>query len=75
MNALMDFPQVKAKYEGSALFVGGDQSPYLQQPQYQQDVLSYFPNASISIVKGAGHWVHFEKPTEFLEELSKVFQR
>lgn len=26
-----------------------------------------FPNARIHHIPGAGHWAHFEKPTEFLQ--------
>jgi len=73
INALMEFPPVTEKFTGKTLFVGGELSPYLQQPQFQQDIHSLFPNAEISIVKGAGHWVHFEKPTEFLDLISKFF--
>jgi len=74
MAALMEFPQVTETFNGKALFVGGDQSPYLQQPQYLKDVNTLFPNAEISIIKDAGHWIHFEKPTEFLDVISKIFR-
>ena len=30
-------------------------------------VLKMFPNAELHYIEGAGHWVHSEKPTEFLQ--------
>lgn len=31
------------------------------------DILRLFPNSAVAHVAGAGHWVHSEKPYEFLE--------
>lgn len=30
-------------------------------------VQKLFPNSELKYVKGAGHWVHSQKPNEFLE--------
>lgn len=51
-------------YRGSAFFIKGNQSAYLDK-KYKQTVLDYFPNATLRIVDGAGHWLHAEKPETF----------
>lgn len=54
-----------AMYEGETLFIRGENSDYITEKDHDMiDV--YFPNSSIETVKGAGHWVHAEKPKEFL---------
>lgn len=34
-----------------------------------------FPKAEFSYVKGAGHWVHSEKPAEFLELVTEFLNK
>lgn len=53
-----------APFKGPALFVGGGRSSYLTKHQ-QPAVLHYFPRATNATVD-AGHWVHVEKPAEFV---------
>ena len=55
------------------LFIGGDQSQYQIKDQ-EVEIKQFFPKARISMIKGAGHWVHFEKRKE-LVELIRVFCR
>ena len=53
-------------FAGPALFVGGGNSPYLTI--HQADSLKqHFPNHEWENIPGAGHWVHVEKPNEFVE--------
>jgi len=47
------------------LFIRGENSGYIN-PQDESDILKRFSNARIVTVAGAGHWVHAEKPAEFL---------
>ena len=66
MASLMDFPfdAGTARYDGPVLFIAGGNSNYMKQ-DHRQAVRSFFPEARIEIVDGAGHWVHAEKPGEF----------
>ena len=48
------------------LFIGGANSDYLPVDEHPE-ILEMFPQATFKYVKGAGHWVHSEKPNEFLE--------
>jgi esterase len=53
------------RYEGPTLFVGGGRSHYIR-PEAHGRILELFPKAKIEIIADAGHWVHFEKPNEFI---------
>lgn len=63
---IADFPdQVGATFDGPTLWIAGGRSEYVTD-----DVVpimrSLFPNVRKSTVKQAGHWVHSQRPQEFL---------
>jgi len=39
----------------------------MYRPLDYPEIFRLFPNATIDHVAGAGHWVHSEKPYEFLD--------
>ncbi len=49
-------------YPGKVLFIAGEQSNYINADA----VVDLFPHACLEVVKGAGHWLHVEKPNEFI---------
>ena len=54
-----------AQYDGPTLVMSGEHSDYIRaehRPLFRQ----LFPGARFATVKGAGHWVHAEKPEGFL---------
>lgn len=53
-------------FNGSTLFISGGKSDYIKEEDHAM-IRSYFPNAEIETVAGAGHWVHAEKPDELSE--------
>lgn len=55
-----------APYLHPALFIGGGRSPYLTEKQAPR-VRQLFPQAEIVTIPDAGHWVHVEKPKEFVD--------
>ncbi|XP_043192874.1 protein ABHD11-like isoform X1 [Amphibalanus amphitrite] len=55
-----------ATYPGPTLFVGGENSAYID-PAEKDNIRRLFPAAEFVWIPGAGHWVHSEKPQEFLE--------
>lgn len=59
-----------APYTGPALFLGGGASPYLR-PEHEPAIMALFPNAEIDFIAGAGHWVHADRPDEFLARLTR----
>ena len=73
MPALLDFP-VDANvrpFSGPALFLRGGQSDYVLDPD-EQVIRRLFPRAEIVTIEGAGHWLHAEQPTRFLEAVGGV---
>ncbi len=51
-----------------AFFLGGSESDYLRSI-YNTELFRYFPAAEITMINGAGHWPHAEKPNDFLKHL------
>jgi pimeloyl-ACP methyl ester carboxylesterase len=52
--------------EKDVLFIRGENSHYIKDKDYIL-IAQIFPNAQIETVKGAGHWVHAEKPNELFD--------
>ncbi|XP_071491369.1 sn-1-specific diacylglycerol lipase ABHD11-like [Diadema antillarum] len=55
-----------AQFTGETLFVSGENSNYVRSEDHP-GIRAIFPNVSFSVIEGAGHWVHSEKPAEFLQ--------
>ncbi len=53
-------------YEGPTLFVRGERSDYILDADWLA-IERQFPKATLATVNGAGHWLHAEKPVEFME--------
>ena len=52
--------------QGPTLFIGGADSDYI--PVADHDLIKeLFTEAEFQYVSGAGHWVHSQKPKEFLD--------
>jgi esterase len=56
-NAVSDKP---------TLFIRGANSNYIKDSDHIA-IMNFFPNAEIKTIAGAGHWLHAEKPEEFLQ--------
>ena len=48
------------------LFIRGGNSNYILDDDFPE-INSHFPNISIKTIPEVGHWLHAEKPKEFLE--------
>jgi esterase len=70
MPELLGFPlpEVGVTYGGSTLFIAGARSHYIGA-EHRPVIERLFPKARHSVIAGAGHWVHAERPAEFLDEL------
>ena len=51
-------------YEGPTLFLGGTESKYVKPDRDREIIAGHFPAARITMVEGAGHWIHSERPDE-----------
>ena len=57
-------------YDGPVLWVSGGESDYVR-PSYVEAMTRLFPRQRRVVVKGAGHWVHAQKPDVFVEVLRR----
>ncbi|MFB0926374.1 MAG: alpha/beta hydrolase, partial [Vicingaceae bacterium] len=55
-------------FDKPTLFIRGKKSNYITENDYKP-IASIFPNSSINSID-SGHWVHAEKPQEFLDLLT-----
>ncbi|MEL7466957.1 MAG: alpha/beta fold hydrolase [Pseudomonadota bacterium] len=71
MPDLIGWPRalMETQFGVRALFVYGGASDYMS-PLLQPRVLEQFPKAQFDAIPGAGHWLHAEKPAEFLSIVS-----
>ncbi|PHQ98159.1 MAG: alpha/beta hydrolase [Marinosulfonomonas sp.] len=64
MDKIVGFPDVTGSFEGTTLFLTGQESNYVANDLRPQ-IKSLFPKAKFAKIPGAGHWLHAEKPREF----------
>ncbi|MCL5776787.1 alpha/beta fold hydrolase [Limibaculum sp. FT325] len=67
MEAILSFPSdlPGSAYEGPAFFLHGGASDYAAPPTHPR-IRALFPAAEIEAIEGAGHWLHAERPDEFV---------
>lgn len=63
----------ESSFDKPTLFVKGSRSAYIQE-QDEELIYKIFPNATIQTIKGAGHWLHAEKPAAFVNLLKAFLQ-
>lgn len=64
-----DFPVTEADgvtFDKPTLFIKGADSKYINRKNVPV-AEALFPNSRLEVVQGAGHWVHSEKPKEFVD--------
>jgi len=70
LESIIQFPESlkNSSCRLPTLFLGGSESDYLRSI-HNSKIFEYFPAAEITMIEGAGHWLHAEKPSEFLKEV------
>lgn len=71
-----NFPQFcgEKRYTGPTVFIAGGSSDYIQKKDHEE-IKKLFPKAEFVTIEGAGHWLHSEKPAEFLDIVLGVLNR
>jgi esterase len=72
---LMGFPDVDGvrPFEGRVLFIVGERSTYVL-PEHDAVISRLFPRAAVERVPDAGHWLHSERPEQFLAIVRSFLQ-
>lgn len=60
-------------YPGRVLWMAGQNSGYVQ-PAYEDAMRRWFPHYRKVTIKGAGHWLHSEKPDVFIDVLRRYLE-
>ncbi len=68
MPEILGWPPVDGQFDGPTLFLSGAESDYVR-PDFRDDIRRLFPRARFAKIPGAGHWLHAEKPHEFIAAL------
>ena len=69
------FPNAENKvFLGPTLFIGGQESDYLKKEDHER-IKKLFPTAEFKYIPEAGHWVHVDKPVEFLNTVNAFIKR
>ena len=63
------WPQLNDRFEGPTLFISGSKSDYVTKDDPPQ-IRELFTNAKFESIH-AGHWLHAEKPNEFMEHVMR----
>jgi esterase len=58
-------------YTGKTLFIAGEESGYVKT----DNVKTLFPDATLSFIANAGHWLHVQQPGVFIEQVEKFLHQ
>ena len=62
------------QFIGPSLFLEGGNSDYITSDD-EEHILQLFPYAEIKTIPNAGHWVHAERPKEFVDMVREFLHR
>ncbi len=75
MPKIMGFPEdVTGVFDAATLFLSGGNSDYVL-PAHRPKIREMFPKAAFVKISGTGHWLHAEKPTEFIATVDAWMKR
>lgn len=69
----VEFDSTKEKLTVKTLFIKGEQSNYIPQNKVNE-LKEFFQNSELTTISDAGHWVHAEKPKEFINAVLKFLK-
>lgn len=76
MQTLVNFPAAlrTRRFDKPATVIAGALSDYV--PAGDASAFApMFPNLTVEMIEGAGHWVHSDKPEEFVQAVRRALQR
>lgn len=73
MPEIVGYPAEAGRFDGPTLFLHGGASGYVR-PEHRPDALRRFPQATFEALEGAGHWLHVDRPREFLDAANRFLE-
>lgn len=73
LDNIMSFPSFDSTFEGPTLFLGGASSAYISSDDYPE-IQRLFPAADIQYIPDASHWIHADKPLDFISSIISFLQ-
>lgn len=73
LETLLGFPHFDSAFEGPTLFLGGASSAYISSEDYPE-IQRLFPAADIQYIPDASHWIHADKPLDFISSIISFLQ-
>ncbi|XP_061557847.1 protein ABHD11 [Phycodurus eques] len=73
LDDIMSFPSFDSAYQGPTLFLGGASSAYISSEDYPE-IERLFPCADIQYIPDASHWIHADKPLDFISSIISFLQ-
>jgi esterase len=70
---IFDKVKSKNKFTNPTLFIKGELSNYISTSDFPE-IKDLFPNAELQMIQGATHWVHADKPGEFIDTVLKFIK-
>lgn len=64
--------EAQEPFKQATLFMRGEKSNYIENKDIEL-IKTLFPQATLTTISGAGHWVHAEAPKQFLAEALEFF--
>ncbi|XP_032110850.1 protein ABHD11 isoform X1 [Sapajus apella] len=65
LDKILAFPQRQESYLGPTLFLCGGNSQFVH-PSHHPEIMRLFPRAQMQTVPNAGHWIHADRPQDFI---------
>ena len=72
-GAISEFPVIDVVSSTDSLFLYGDLSKY-RVDEYRDIIKENFPLSQFANLAKAGHWIHVEQPTKFVEIVTKFLK-
>mmetsp|Transcript_11456 Transcript_11456/g.14350 ORF Transcript_11456/g.14350 Transcript_11456/m.14350 type:complete len:290 (-) Transcript_11456:30-899(-) len=75
--SIMGFPEydIMKKYTKLSLFIGGNESTRLTQPNYIKPLNYWFPNNDLILYTGGDHFVHNTHTKEFIRDVTSYLTK
>ncbi|KAI8371527.1 Alpha/Beta hydrolase protein [Radiomyces spectabilis] len=71
LDQIGSFESASGVFNKPTLFIAGGKSPYYPPfKEYHEQIHQMFPQSTLEVVEGAGHWVHAEKPDVVLNHVA-----